>query len=206
MTKPGQSTGFTFDAQSGQKLSYATAENVCVWVFTPDNKLLNTQTIPQSGKYTIQVSAPKGSTTFNLTLSLQNPQSTQAEPAPTASPKYRASIAIQQQPEPSEVAVSTQRITFESGSTGTSIHGSVTRTQKQRHLMQCGAGQSMSLKIGQGAVNVSIIAPDGSTIGTINDGSKEWQGTLPSDGDYALEVSTPDSSNYTINVEVLEDV
>jgi hypothetical protein len=65
-----KSIGYAFDAQKGQKLTYNTNESVCVWVYTPDNELLNNAVLPKAGKYTIQISAPKGSTTFELAMGL----------------------------------------------------------------------------------------------------------------------------------------
>lgn len=66
----GKSLGYTFEAQSGQKLSYQTKDDICIWIFTQDLTLLSNTDLPKSGKYTIQVAAPKGSTTFNLEMSL----------------------------------------------------------------------------------------------------------------------------------------
>ena len=65
-----KSIGYTFVAQAGQKLSYRTQDDICIWTYTPDNQLLNSGEIPQSGKYILQDSAPRGSTTFNLEMSL----------------------------------------------------------------------------------------------------------------------------------------
>ena len=75
VTKSGQisaakSIGYTFAAQAGQKLSYRTQDDICIWIYTPENQLLTSGEIPQSGKYILQVSAPRGSTTFNLEMSL----------------------------------------------------------------------------------------------------------------------------------------
>jgi len=66
----GKSLGYTFEAKSGQKLSYQTKDDICIWIFAPDITLLSNTDLPKSGKYTIQVAAPKGSTTFNLEMSL----------------------------------------------------------------------------------------------------------------------------------------
>lgn len=66
----GKSLGYTFEAQSGQKLSYQTKDDICIWIFAQDLTLLSNTDLPKSGKYTIQVAAPKGSTTFNLEMSL----------------------------------------------------------------------------------------------------------------------------------------
>ncbi|BAY80457.1 hypothetical protein NIES25_69450 (plasmid) [Nostoc linckia NIES-25] len=67
-----KSIGYTFAASTGQKFYYKTAEDICIWLYTPDSQILNSVTIPTTGKYTLQVSAPKGSTSFSLEMSLQS--------------------------------------------------------------------------------------------------------------------------------------
>jgi len=64
--------GYSFEAKSGQKLSYTTNQNICIWIYTPENQILSSSELPVTGKYTIQISTPKGSTTFTLTISLEN--------------------------------------------------------------------------------------------------------------------------------------
>jgi hypothetical protein len=61
----------------------------------------------------------------------------------------------------------------------------------------------MTLQISQGNINMAIIAPNGQKIGNAVNGAPQWQGQLPSDGDYIIEVSAPNQSDYTINIEVL---
>ncbi|MEZ2232557.1 MAG: hypothetical protein ACBR23_00690 [Microcoleus sp.] len=73
-----KSMGYTFEAKANQKLTYTTNQNVCIWVFTPDNQLLNTGVLPTTGKYTIQISAPQGSTTVDLSMGLDVAQATPA--------------------------------------------------------------------------------------------------------------------------------
>ena len=62
--------GFAFEAKQGQKLSYQTDKDLCIWVYAPNNELLETTVLPKAGKYIIQVSALKGSTTFDLEMGL----------------------------------------------------------------------------------------------------------------------------------------
>jgi len=62
--------GFAFEAKQGQKLSYQTDKDLCIWVYAPNNDLLKTTVLPNAGKYIIQVSALKGSTTFDLEMGL----------------------------------------------------------------------------------------------------------------------------------------
>jgi hypothetical protein len=75
VTKSGQvsankNVGYTFTAKTGQKLSYNTDADVCLWVFTPDNTILKGGELPRNGKYIIQVAAPQGVKTFDLTMGL----------------------------------------------------------------------------------------------------------------------------------------
>lgn len=88
----GKSLGYTFEAKSGDKLSYKTKNDICIWIFTQDLTLLSNTDLPKSGKYIIQVAAPKGSTSFDLEISLgtvqappnlvsPSPQTTSSTPA-----------------------------------------------------------------------------------------------------------------------------
>ncbi len=70
IAKKTKSVGFTFEAKEGQKFDYKTEDNICVWIYTPDNEQLNSKNLPKTGKYTIQISAPKGSQTFELAMGL----------------------------------------------------------------------------------------------------------------------------------------
>ncbi|WP_066381228.1 ARC6/PARC6 family protein [Anabaena sp. CA = ATCC 33047] len=79
VTKSGQAKankaiGYQFQAESGQKLSYATDADVCIWVFAPDNEILTSRNLEKTGKYIIQVSAPQGTKSFDLQMSLDIPQ------------------------------------------------------------------------------------------------------------------------------------
>lgn len=93
MVSPGKYLGYTFEAKSGQKLSYRTSDNICTWVYTQDNQLLNSTELPQNGKYTIQVSALTGSTTFEIEMGLEETvevfQPAVFQPEPTNSPTFQ---------------------------------------------------------------------------------------------------------------------
>jgi hypothetical protein len=109
-----KSIGYSFEAKSGQKLSYKTNQDICIWIYTPDNQILNTGVLPMGGKYTIQISALRGNTTFDLGMLLEtitevsnSTSSTESTPllstqvdinssknaasVPTATPRYSAS-------------------------------------------------------------------------------------------------------------------
>ena len=61
----------------------------------------------------------------------------------------------------------------------------------------------MTVQIKQGSINVAIKSPNGQTIGSAMNGVSQWQGKLPSSGDYVIEISASNQSDYVINVEIL---
>jgi hypothetical protein len=93
-----QSVGYKFDAESGQRLSYFTDADICIWVYTPDNQIINTKELPTDGKYIIQVSAPQGLRNFDLQMALNS-----LEPSPSSTPVTVAPTNVSNnitQPEP----------------------------------------------------------------------------------------------------------
>ncbi|MCE2721537.1 MAG: hypothetical protein ACK5RY_18660 [Dolichospermum sp.] len=85
MVTNNKSLGYTFTAKSGDKLVYQTNQDICIWVYTPNNQLITNPILPLDGKYTVQVAAMNGSTTFDLALQLQNDADkslSSAEPTP----------------------------------------------------------------------------------------------------------------------------
>ena len=64
--------GYTFQAEAGQKISYRTDDDICIWVYAPDTEIIEGTKLPTTGKYTVQVAALKGSTTFDLEMSLNS--------------------------------------------------------------------------------------------------------------------------------------
>ncbi|MDJ0742164.1 MAG: ARC6/PARC6 family protein [Xenococcaceae cyanobacterium MO_167.B27] len=73
-----KSIGYTFQAEAGQKLNYQTDKDICIWVYAPNNELVNGTKIPETGNYTIQIAVLKGSTTFDLEMSLESITNSQA--------------------------------------------------------------------------------------------------------------------------------
>lgn len=76
MAYSDRSTGFSIPAQANQKLVYQTDANICVWVFTPDNRPLSSGILPTTGTYTLQVAALQGSQTFDLSVKLEDSEDT----------------------------------------------------------------------------------------------------------------------------------
>ncbi len=81
--------GYTFKAKQGQKLNYGTDDDICIWIFTPDNSIVTSTELPQTGTYIIQVAAPRGSKTFDLDFSFGSlkPPSPPSPPSVSSTPK-----------------------------------------------------------------------------------------------------------------------
>ncbi len=90
--RAGKYIGYAFEAQSGQELSYRTKDNICVWVYAPDTQLLTTKNLTQNGKYIIQISAPQGSTSFSLEMTLGSFAAV-SSPAPSSPSRSTSSIS-----------------------------------------------------------------------------------------------------------------
>lgn len=118
-----------------------------------------------------------------------------SEVAPQSSP-FESSPA-------SPNSVITDRISFASGTTGTTIRGNISPAEIKRYLVNSGEGQQFSVRILQGNVNVALIDPSGLMLGRATNSSSFWQGQLPRSGDYAVEITAANNSNYTVSVEVL---
>ncbi|TAD86850.1 MAG: hypothetical protein EA000_07610 [Oscillatoriales cyanobacterium] len=106
-------------------------------------------------------------------------------------------------PTSSPTSVDTERVSFASGSTGSTIRGNISPAQIRRYLVNSGEGQQFSVRILQGNVNVAVIDPSGRTLGTATSSSTFWQGRLPRTGDYAVEITSENNSTYAVSVEVL---
>lgn len=96
----------------------------------------------------------------------------------------------------------TERVSFARGANGTTVTGNISPKQIRRYLLRAKQGQLVLVKVLQGTVSLSAIAPSGQRIGGTSTSSKDWKGSLPMDGDYVIEVSTAQSENYALSFEI----
>lgn len=78
--------GYIFEAQAGQKLNVNNIDNLCVWIYSPENQLLSLTDLQLSktGKYTVQVSSSTGAKKFDIDINIANAASL-APPSPQLS-------------------------------------------------------------------------------------------------------------------------
>lgn len=72
--------GYQFEGKANQELEYETNDNLCVWIFTPENKILQQPKLPLDGSYIMQISTPIGSRSFDLTLNLKQKDQLSLQP------------------------------------------------------------------------------------------------------------------------------
>ncbi|MGC9503153.1 ARC6/PARC6 family protein [Baaleninema sp.] len=64
----GEAIGFTFVGKTGREFDIQQNEEICVWVYTPDNQIFSGKTLPVDGTYTVHVEPRTDATTYRLTL------------------------------------------------------------------------------------------------------------------------------------------
>ena len=113
------------------------------------------------------------------------------------------SLEVSVTPLSRQIPIETQRIKFPVGKAGTTVTGTLQTQQMKRYFVTAKNNKMMILSDVQGAVTVSILAPKGIRIGGTSIQSKSWQGRVPMDGDYVLEVtSEKQATPYALSIEI----
>ena len=113
------------------------------------------------------------------------------------------SLEVSVTPLSRQIPIETQRIKFPVGKAGTTVTGTLQTQQMKRYFVTAKNNKMMILSDVQGAVTVSILTPKGIRIGGTSIQSKSWQGRVPMDGDYVLEVtSEKQATPYALSIEI----
>lgn len=179
---------FLLQAQAQQTMTLRlTRGNVTVQVLDPQGRgiaQVDRQTpgdetdLPANGDYTIAVENQQpGAERFSLAVEVVTPR--QIPPKDT-----------------------TSRVKFAPGATGTQLNSTIQPGQRQRYLLNAGAQQLMRVNIARGDIQLAIFSPSGQPLGQLGSQTTPWQGQLPQSGDYRLEVTAPQTSPYSINIDI----
>jgi hypothetical protein len=68
-----QMIGYQFTAETGQTLNYETDNELCIWIYDPNQSLVKPAKLSTSGEYIMQVSTLNSSEPFEITLTLTSP-------------------------------------------------------------------------------------------------------------------------------------
>ncbi len=140
-----QNLGYKFYGRTGKNFNYVITSNVCIWIFSPDTKLLQRRELviggqgdipswgevmsidlPLTGEYVIQVSTPQDLAKFQLEMNLLStrpiPQSSAtpnaespSPPAATSTPNNQESNQQETAKEPPEEAVKNYYLNLNQG-------------------------------------------------------------------------------------------
>ena len=65
-----KSIGYQFSGKSGQTIQYKTDQEICIWIYSPDNQLLKSEILPVDGNYIVQIEKNKKEQDFKLVMGL----------------------------------------------------------------------------------------------------------------------------------------
>ena len=92
------------------------------------------------------------------------------------------------------------RLEFKSGSTSTTVEGTVAKGGPDFYVIAGKAGQTMTINV-TGLVTFGVAAPDDSF--ARDDGNKTWSKKLPVNGDYKIKVFSSDSAqSYKLTISI----
>jgi hypothetical protein len=182
----GQFATYVLDAFAGQMMTI-NAPNTYITLISPSGALLRSvlpnsvsQLLPESGRYSLQFSTVAGNTV-----------------------NYSATVSITGLPNRTSVS---ERIQFQTGSSGAQVYGQVTGQQQNSYVLYAFGGQRMQINIDNGTL--TVVSPSGSPLvrGEVTaQPVRSFNQVLPETGDYLINVSVPAGTGatpYTMTVIV----
>jgi serine/threonine-protein kinase len=202
----GQTLNLTFAATQGDLLDVVlSGEGVLMTVLGPNNQPVDDRAkrvslwqgeLPFTGTYTLQLSPVQGleKGEFKLDAKLKTP--VVETPTPTPTPPPTASPSPTNNPRPPEIK--TERILIPSGQTQVAIQGQATANLARRYLLQAKQGQTLQVRLTDNA-RLELRYPNGQPVEDAS-GITQWSGQLPDSGDYLIDVTAPNTTDFQLNV------
>ncbi|NEQ49640.1 MAG: serine/threonine protein kinase [Leptolyngbya sp. SIO3F4] len=185
--------------------------------------------LPDDGRYTVQVRTTRGTEQGNYALGLSLVAAA-SEPSDVGFPEQdngavdnplvedgadedsgdgiadngSSGEAEVEPPEEIQEQISSQRIQFPEGQTGTLLANSVGPGRVQRYVVNAQQGQIITVKITQanGPVTFDVSFPGGEPISDA-EGVLYWNSYLPLGGDYAVDVRSTSAAEFTLDVQIV---
>ncbi|EDX84409.1 protein kinase domain [Synechococcus sp. PCC 7335] len=186
-------------------------------------------TLSESGEYKIQISPVQGvpDSDFQLSATLSDlpvsPPETEipetelpTEPPtdppvePTAPPTDGTDPLPTErptEPPPTEPNIQRQRVTFPSGSQRLQLEDSVGADQLKRYVVSANQGQILTVNTlsSSGPVSFELLMPDGTVLPDASN-LERWQGFLPEDGNYSVDVTAAEPSEFTLEIQLSAEI
>lgn len=96
----------------------------------------------------------------------------------------------------------TETVSFEPSSKEVTVRGSLEPLQCQPYSLSCFQGQLLTVQAIEGNISIIVLAPNRQPVGMVTGSPAQWQGLLPSSGEYIVEVSAAVESEYTVSFNV----
>ncbi len=231
--KQGDTVNYEFEGKAGQNLRTSLeGEGVVLSVLDADGRelrggrrVLDWQgDLPEDGRYTVQVLTTRGTEqgTYELGVALvaaasettdevatpgEGSDGASDEPSIDQPGKDEDDIAVGDpggEPPAIQDQVSTQRVQFPEGQTGTLLANSVGAGRVQRYVVNARQGQIITVKVVQanGPVTFDVSFPGGESIPEA-EGVLYWNSVLPLGGDYMVDVRATGEAEFTLDVQIV---
>ncbi len=202
--RANETMNYRIQGVAGQTLrAQLSGEGVLLTVLGPNGRVLDggaervlgwSGVLPFDGEYVVQLRPVSGleQSNYNLTLTLENPAPEPTpEPTPTPTPE----------PTPVQPSISEEQVNIPMGSDGVRVSNVVGRGRLYRYRVFVREGQVLTAELESGAAAFAVRMPTGQLVDDA-DQVISWQGQLPLGGEYAIEVSAPQETSFTLRIGV----
>ena len=227
--KANETVNYIINGMKGQQLSASLEEEgVLITILKPNEEPVDDRStrvtrweglLPDNGNYTIQLRTVRGvqDSFYRLNLRLTNPEPTPTPtetptPTPTPTETPTPTPTLGENPFPGEEFKVAPPATNEyeeepldlpPGNASAQISGRTSQRRIKRYLVYAQAGQVLSARIqtGASAARLDIRYPNGQLVENAS-GLGEWEGKVDASGEYKIDVTTNEATNFTIEVNV----
>ena len=222
--KRGETVNYQIEGQAGQTLQATIeGEGVVFSVLNPDGDELRRGRqvmdwegeLPDDGLYTLRVQTTRGTDqgAYELGVALTGVDDEETDDGLPADSVEGNDGDRDETPAEGETGedtpelqeqVSTQRVQFPEGETGTLLANSVEPGQVQRYVVNAQQGQIVTVKITQasGPVTFDVSFPGGEPIADA-EGVLYWNSYLPLGGDYSVDVRSSSAAEFTLDIQIV---
>jgi hypothetical protein len=95
-----------------------------------------------------------------------------------------------------------QPVRFPRNKTQTVVTGKLQPNQGRKYLLKASGRQVMGVRVLKGKSTVTVLAPNGQRIGGSSAESQNWQGRLPMDGEYTIEIVSDKPEEFALGFEI----
>jgi hypothetical protein len=202
-TAPGTTDRWVLWAEAGQTMTVSFGPDefaALTTLFGPDGDVVaawhtgGSATLPTTGDYIIDVGNTGSTNDYTMTVRIP------ALPAPTTTSPPTTSPPA---PSPTDCEASTsQRIQFATGTDNAAVQGSIAPGTIACYVLRVSAGQTITVSFvpDEFAALTTLFGPDGDVVAAWHTGGSA---TLPTTGDYVIEVGNTGSTNdFTMTVRI----